>query len=494
MKKHISLLVCFTLAVVLTSCDKWLDVKPSTQIDREELFSTERGYADAVKGVYTRMSDASLYGRDLTWGGIDVLGGVYQNSNAAPYNNLRQYAYLVSDDYVSTAAVAFVEGFWTQLYKAIAGINAILEKMDDSKDIFTEDHYSILKGEVIGLRAFLHFELLRLYSDVYEKCRNESALPFVFELTSLVTPELTGEQAITLIISQLEEAVKLLENDPMRLGTTPSLVLASAPSVSASNNIYSWHNRRFHFNYYAAKATLARVYLWMGNKEKALEAALGLIAEQSTRFPWVLSVNLTNIGSETSTNQDRTFATEHIFALNVTNMDGLIAGYHNSMVSSGSSNLLLQTNVFTTDEQGADPRYRYLQVLRAANQPFLTKFYQPARAYAYFKARMPLIRISEMYYIAAECTPNWQDGLRYLETVRGQRGMSSLPLNNVNSAATLQDEIYKEYRKEFLGEGQLWFYYKRHQFTTILNMTAFKGVRAYIFPRPENEDLYGKRN
>ena len=497
MKKNISLLFCFTMSLVLISCNKWLDVKPSTQVDREELFSTEKGYADAVKGVYTQMSSGSLYGRDLTWRVIDALGGVYQVSNNAPFSDLGRYAYLVGDSYVSTTSITLVENFWTKIYNAIAGINSILEKIDDNKDIFTEDNYSVLKGEMMGLRAFLHFELLRLYGDVYEKCRDESVLPFVFELTPFVTPELTGEQAITLIISQLEEAVKLLEKDPMRLGITPSDVLASIPLISASNGIYVWHNRRFHFNYYAAKATLSRVYLWKGDdasKAEALKFALEVIGEQETRFPWVLPANLASIASETSYNQDRTFASEHIFALNVTNMDELISGYHNSMVSSGSSELFLQTNTFTTNEQGADPRYRYLYVLRGAGQPFLTKFYQPERTFAFFKARMPLLRISEMYYIAAECTPDWQDGLRYLETVRNQRGMTSLPLNNVNSAAMLQNEIYNEYRKEFMGEGQMWFYYKRHQMATIPNMTNFKGARAYIFPRPENEDLYGKRN
>ena len=492
MKKHILLLICFT--VVLTSCDQWLDVKPSTQLDREELLSTEKGYAEAVKGVYTQMSDGSLYGRNLNWGGVDVLGGLYQTSFADPFNDLRQYAYVKGENYVSNVAVALVENFWSKLYNAIAGINSILGKIDASEEIFSEDNYSVIKGESIGLRAFLHFELLRLYGDVYEKCRDEQVLPFVIDLTTAVTPELTGEQAITFIITQLEEAVELLENDPMRLGTTPSIVLASAPSVNTSNNIYAWHNRRVHFNYYAAKATLARAYLWKGEKRKALEAALEIIAEQEDRFPWVRSSNLTSIGSETSEDQDRTFATEHIFALNITNMDELIAGYHNNMESSGSSNIFVQTNIFTLDEQGTDPRYRYLHLMYNAGLPFLTKFYQPARVHSYFKYRMPLIRISEMYYIAAECTPNWQDGLKYLETVRGQRGMGSLPLNNVNSTETLQNEIYKEYRKEFMGEGQLWFYFKRHQFTTIPNMSLFKGTHAYIFPRPETEELYGDRN
>ena len=44
--------------VLLSACDDFLDVKPTTELDRDELFRSERGYVDALTGVYTQMAAA----------------------------------------------------------------------------------------------------------------------------------------------------------------------------------------------------------------------------------------------------------------------------------------------------------------------------------------------------------------------------------------------------------------------------------------------------
>lgn len=498
MKKYISFLICFATLLSLGACNDWLDVKPSTQMDRDELLSREEGYAEAIKGVYTLMCKPTLYGRELTWGPIDVIAGYYQTIPYYTYNNLQSFSWVKGSSTANTTAAELVGQFWTGLYNAIAGLNSVLDVIDDNKGIFTDDNYSLLKGEAMGLRAFLHFEVLRMFGDAYEKSRDKEVMPFVAGLSAGVAPMLKGEDVITIVISQLEEAVRLLETDPMKLGTAPAKVLASIPAISAANNIREWHNRRFHFNYYAAKATLARAYLWKGDKVNALKMAREVIADQQSRFPWAIDVNLSAIESGAGADQDRTFATEHIFALNVTDMDNMISGFLNKSGETYENYLMLsrRDDLFTReDERGVDPRYRFLYVQSAPETFLLSKFYQPVSVAAYFKYRMPLIRISEMYYIAAECAPAWQDGLEYLETVRRNRGMGTLPLVNVNDPETLQGEIHDEYRKEFAGEGQLWFYYKRRQFTELpfANMSFFS-MDAYVFPRPENEDLYGNRN
>ena len=492
MKTHILLLFC--LSALLVSCNDWLDVKPSTQLDREELFTTEAGYAEAIKGVYTQMCAAPLYGREMTWGSMDVLGGNFLGPNyPGIYNDMGAYSYVRGDKNVSDAAIKLVGEFWSAFYNALAGINAVIEKIDGSKNLFSGDNYHILKGEALGIRAFIHFELLRMFGDAYEASRTKETIPFLSELSPKVAPLLNGEAVMTIIIAQLEEALQLLEKDPMRLGVAPLEVLASIPATSADYNIFSWHNRRFHFNYYAAKATLARAYLWKGDKAKALGLALEIIAEQETRFPWALSDNLIAIETSTKANQDRTFATEHIFALNITDMEHYLGVVDNK---SGweSQKLKSALDMFGGDDRGADPRYKYMYTGFGPGVSLLSKYYQLTSVSAYFKFRMPLIRISEMFYIAAECSPNWQDGLEYLEAVRRNRGLGSMALTHVDGPESLQEEIYNEYRKEFVGEGQLWFYYKRHQYNSIVNTTYNKGSKGYIFPLPDDEILYGKRD
>jgi hypothetical protein len=62
-----------------------------------------------------------------------------------------------------------------------------------------------------------------------------------------------------------------------------------------------------------------------------------------------------------------------------------------------------------------------------------------------------------MYYIAAEAQTDKTLAFGYLNTVRKNRGLLDLPLT-----AVIATEIRNEYKREFYGEGQLFFYYKHH--------------------------------
>ena len=58
----------------------------------------------------------------------------------------------------------------------------------------------------------------------------------------------------------------------------------------------------------------------------------------------------------------------------------------------------------------------------------------------------------------------------------------------------LQDEIEKEYMKEFPGEGQMFFYYKRLNRSRIGVYTSVNSVddAIYRLPIPTKEIEYGK--
>lgn len=137
---------------------------------------------------------------------------------------------------------------------------------------------------------------------------DHECIPYVGKLTSEVHPLLTVKQCSECILADLKEARKLLEADPMYTDATPSSFVCSAVTGNSSYRtrygIRDWHNRRFHFNYYAAVATMARVYLWMGNKEEALACAKEVIAVQETVFPWVNSTLVQSANIENTVNMD----------------------------------------------------------------------------------------------------------------------------------------------------------------------------------------------
>mgnify|MGYP007110207310 CR=1 FL=1 len=62
--KSISILIIASF--LLTACEDWLDVKPKTEVESSELLKTESGYKDALWGVYTKMTETSMYGLNMT--------------------------------------------------------------------------------------------------------------------------------------------------------------------------------------------------------------------------------------------------------------------------------------------------------------------------------------------------------------------------------------------------------------------------------------------
>jgi len=86
--------------------------------------------------------------------------------------------------------------------------------------------------------------------------------------------------------------------------------------------------------------------------------------------------------------------------------------------------------------------------------------------------------------IGAECTIDSDPvkSLQYLNTIRTNRGLPALPSNVV-----LSDEIHKEYVKEFLGEGQLFYFFKRRGYGNIPYWGTAVDNKEYVLPVPDKE-------
>ena len=59
---------------------------------------------------------------------------------------------------------------------------------------------------------------------------------------------------------------------------------------------------------------------------------------------------------------------------------------------------------------------------------------------------IPIIRLSEMYYIAAECEPKVSDGNSWLNQIRTLRGLPEITITDENE---LMSKLRIEYLREF---------------------------------------------
>ena len=106
----------------------------------------------------------------------------------------------------------------------------------------------------------------------------------------------------------------------------------------------------------------------------------------------------------------------------------------------------------------------------------------------------PVIRMTDAYYIAAECQKNTNpaNAIALLNTVRENRNLSLFPLSDNLTPDQIQEEIFKEYRKEFVGEsGQLFYYYKRLNATEIKGASTRPNKGIYVLPIPNNDKEFG---
>ena len=104
---------------------------------------------------------------------------------------------------------------------------------------------------------------------------------------------------------------------------------------------------------------------------------------------------------------------------------------------------------------------------------------------------IPLIRLSEMYYICCESAPLDQ-AATYINEVRQKRGISRSNDLSFTTEQSRIDALNLEYRKDFYAEGQYFHFLKRFAEPTFLNCPLDNMTEAqYIFPLPDAEREYG---
>lgn len=466
------------LAFIFGACENWLDVSPKTNIQEKDLFNREQGFKEALTGIYIKMSDQNLYGRELTYGFMDILAQRYAN----PQNQNADY-----DDpavwyvYPSTRTERYTTIFWSEHYNLIANLNNLLANIEQRSEVITtEGLYDIIKGETIGLRAFLYFDLLRMFGPVYQENSSSPSIPYRTEFNRDVAKLAPANQVVDSIISDLKTAEILLENDPMNIVFNPGYV----PTGFLDNRF----NR---MNKYAVRALLARVYLWKGDKTNAAQKAQEVIdAEKSSGAKQFALI--------TDNTQDKLGSTELIFALNMDSETFADVIDNDFYISRWSYYVLMDLNklyaIFDTQNDGLnDMRIKEgLGFSITTTGAYTLKYSQDNLISPALKNTMPLIRLAEMYYIVAECTDDLDLAATCISAVREARGIEKVTFA---SEAERMQHIEKEYRKEFYAEGQLWYFYKRLGYKTFLYCPIDNMTEAnYRFAIPDDEIILGNIN
>ncbi|MCB0632612.1 MAG: RagB/SusD family nutrient uptake outer membrane protein [Saprospiraceae bacterium] len=399
----------------LFSCkEEFLELEPYQSVDLESAIETIDGYKAAVLGTYSGMQSSNYYGRYFILVPDVMSDNVKQNSQA-------NRAALQSDFNV-VANDGIVSGMWNTIYNVIARANTVINADAEIPDAVADDRDQLV-GEAYTIRALAHFDLVRIYAQHYGYASGNSqeGVPIVTVFDKDSRPRRnTVAEVYSQVVSDLTQAISLLNMD---LG-----------SARISQN--------------AAKALLARVYLYMG--EYGL--AKSLADEVINSGDYELLSNSAYVDAWSNGGSP-----ESIFEIAFNEVDNngsdalgrmyIVNGYGDYLPAGDLLDLIPEGDVrwgLFKEDTNLSGEYGTLRV---------DKYPNPS-----VQNNTPVIRLSEVYLIRAEASARTgdEDGARAdLDAIR----MRALPTAEATTAGgdDLIDAILTERRIELMFEGQrLW--------------------------------------
>lgn len=472
----------------LSSCGNWLDVSPENQVTDEKLFDDYSGFRNALNGIYRDLSAQALYGRELSWGFSSVLAQDYDADKLyKAYKEVATYNYELSE------TKSLIDNIWIKMYNAIANCNKLIDevrKKDGSFFPLGEAEKGLIEGEALALRAFIHFDLLRLFAPSPEVNANGAYLPYFKEYPSKYEAKQKTSDFLQLVLGDLSQAKDLVTHFDSTYREQTKLYSPVWRYAPRSTDLGRFFNSRgIRLNYMAIHGLLARVYMYAGdeiNAEKEARYVLEHFVASEGGDDALLFASASELASGKGLHTK--YKSEIMFAL----YDDKLTDLYDEFCTENGTRFALKswTDFFTED--GDDLRknlgeYNYETGLYNLLkwQSFTTEVPDVTNNFSL----IPVLRLSEMYYIISECRYNANDtdnARLYLQKVRDayQADNRSIDMNRY------QKELIMEMKKEYLTEGQLFFLYKRLN-VAIENGGVIVNVgNKFALPIPEKEDVF----
>ena len=461
------IIIAFASMLSLPSCSEWLDVTPNTDLPAKELFTTENGFNSALAGLYILMTEEDTYGKNLSFGLTEQLAQMYDKLPDGTTDRSSVYIYdrETSGAYNTKGVLA---NTWRAQYNIIANANNLLKWWELNGEVVLLDSASrdMIRGEAIALRAFLHFDLLRGWGPMdyagNVNARDMKCMPYRTVADHSKQPLLPAKDVVDMIISDLKTAKECMRHEKdLDLGDDLS-------------------KRNMRMNYHAINAMLARVYNYAGEKDSAALYARMVIDECGLTL-------------QSGNDNDPILSKEVIFGINMYELEDNLSEYFavgDKMKTKYYLNIPTLNQIFeTVGSESEDMRAKGTAFYRNNEQ-------QCAISLKYIENKtgiIPLIRLPEMYYIACEASENGDEAALYVNSVRNKRGISKAKDVSCETEELRIAALNKEFRKEFYGEGQYFWFLKSHGLTGALAHCSEVELVAenFIFPLPDAEVEYG---
>ena len=470
-------------AVMFTSCDDFLDVRPKSEKVEDDLFKSPDGFESAIYGVYGSLqASTALYGKDLLWGLTDCMAQDFDQNNVdAGSRAAERYQY--DNDYLKKR----LANIWAGAYVSIGYANNVLKNLEGrSNDL---PLYNLYKGEMLAVRAYLHFDLLRLFCSTD---MSKQGIPYTTTYSIKENEFKKVGEVYELILKDLQEAEQLLSEEADKIQYPRD-----------NKQYFKFQNyRETHCNYYAVLGMLAKVYWMKGDMENAAKYAQLVI--ESKKFPLAEPSEIKDLFA------GKLSPKETLWGIYSNTYNETANGYlyrYQSYTSydpytdeSGSTHLMPYDKVYAQDVTGIDQDFRKnwfkkgtgnVRCLKTVDYYTIEENQNVPADWVTRISGINMLHVSELYLIAAEALleTNYPKALEYYNAETGSRGLPALKAET----RLTKDMIFNEYHKEMFGEGQVWYNMKRLNKDIISNLDS-KIIPAsediYVIPIPQDEFNY----
>ena len=416
--------------VILCGCDSFLDITPTGKV----IAKTGKEYRALLTYEYKNFPED----RGLATLRSDEMALSASTTSSDDYNSYFDiWAWNDLNRQSTTSSFG-----WRRYYHAIYISNYIIEHQSEITDA-TTDETNQLVGEAYMMRAYCHFLLANLYAEPYTNCSPTETRGIPLSLKADVNAVLKSsslETVYTQVLADITEAKKYLNVDVWEEG----------------------YNYRF--SKVAADALLARVYLYKGDWQNALDAAKTVIDEHG---------DLEDLTQSSALLPNSYKSVESIMALEKV----MTAGY--SRIGNPSS-----TFVNTYYRSGDQRKRKYFK------QATLTSF-TLLKGVNTSEDYVCSMRSAEAYLTAAEAAAQLgktEEACGYLKTLMKNRYTSAnydtyaAELDNMDKTELLQ-AVYDERTRELAFEGHRWFDLRR---TTMPEIVKTYGTDTYTLTQSDS--------
>src|SRR4030042_2492287 len=442
MKNIFSFLLIITGAILMTSCEDFLDQEPSFALSVEETIKTVDDLQNAVNGAYARLNEFDYYS-----GNFFPLGDL--RADDMTFNSLlnaNQISPVATYQYDKNSS--FAENFYRAPYITIGRVNNVLHAVDNiTLEPGEEERYSDLIGQIYALRALCHFDLARLFAQLPTALHDDVTLDTpdgipvcddVFPVDYKPTRN-TIREVYDFILADFDRAIE-------RLNPSPKL-----------NTSYGY------INILAAKALKARVQLYFGNYAEALSLTEDVINKAGdSGYRLAEQGEYSHMWASFSQPE---FLFEVVTTL-VYNAQRNSLGYYSNPEGYGE---------YEVTEEFA----RWLVSFESDFRSLMLKYVPEGDGRGYYCIKYPgregslyvnnpkVIRMAEVYLIAVEAAYHGKNEVKALEYFNKLRKTRIYNYKDVTTI-TLND-ILNERRKELFAEGHRSWDVWRNQLSLINN-------------------------